>query len=77
MNTAVLIDRFQRVPVSAQQEIADFVEFISAKYLITNTKNKKRKKDSFKFNWEGALAEYKNQYTSVELQHQANQWRAI
>ncbi|CAK8724107.1 MAG: hypothetical protein CDV28_12219 [Candidatus Electronema aureum] len=32
-------------------------------------------KEQLDFSWEGALADLKDQYTSVELQHEAMQWR--
>jgi len=31
--------------------------------------------DLFKFSWEGGLADLSEQYTSVELQHKAAEWR--
>ena len=48
----------------------DYIEFLKAK-------RKKRSKGSagFKFEWEGGLKELKNEYTSVELQHKASEWR--
>ncbi len=32
-------------------------------------------KGKFSFSWEGGLKELKNEYTSVELQHKALEWR--
>jgi hypothetical protein len=32
--------------------------------------------DFVKFDWEGALEDLRDQYTSVELQHQISEWRA-
>ncbi len=32
-------------------------------------------KKQFDFSWEGALADLKDQYSSVELQHEAMEWR--
>jgi len=32
-------------------------------------------KGKFSFSWEGGLKELKNEYTSVELQHKAMEWR--
>ena len=34
-----------------------------------------KKKEGFKFNWEGGLSELKNKFSSVELQHKALEWR--
>jgi len=79
MNTAALINKFQSLPLKAQNEIADFIEFISKKYLLANKTDKKKSfnDEHFKFNWEGALSDYKNQYSSVDLQHKASEWRSI
>ena len=79
MNSTILINRFQKLPSTAQQEVADFVEFISIKYLPSTklTKRKPTVSGNFKFNWEDSISEFKNQYTSVELQHKANEWRSI
>ena len=79
MDSSILIDRFQKLPSSAQQEVSDFIEFISKKYLHSAKSSKKRSSNTqqFKFNWEGAISEYNKQYTSVDLQHKANEWRGI
>jgi hypothetical protein len=79
MNATLLVNRFQSLPSKAQDEVADFVEFISMKYIpsIKKAKKKSDKPNGFSFNWEGAISDYKNQYSSVELQHKANEWRSI
>ena len=79
MNSTILINRFQKLPSKAQQEVADFIEFISIKYLPSAklTKRKSIGSQDFKFKWEGSISEYKKQYTSVELQHKANEWRGF
>ena len=79
MNSTILINRFQKLPSTAQQEVADFVEFISIKYLPSKrlTKRKSMESQDFRFNWEDSISEYKKEYTSVELQHKANEWRSI
>ena len=79
MNSIILINRFQKLPSIAQQEVADFIEFISIKYLPSAklTKRKPIESRDFKFNWEDSISEYKKQYSSVELQQKANEWRGI
>ena len=73
MNTTALMLRFQSLPVAAQKEIADFIDFLLAKY--SKPAKKIKQQSGFSFNWEGSLSEYKKKYTSVELQHKASQWR--
>ncbi len=51
-----------------RQEVLDF-----AQYLLSKRKKPKRKK--FKMDWAGALSEYRDQYTSLELQKKALEWR--
>ncbi len=73
MDTVILLNKFQNLPDFAQKEVADFVDYISKKY---STRRKSlAKNNNLKFEWEGAIADYSNQYTSVELQHKAKEWR--
>ena len=38
-------------------------------------KSEANRMDNFEFDWEGGLSELKTQYTAVELQHKASDWR--
>ncbi len=69
MEADILMNKFQSLPENAKKELLDFLDFLSFRY----TKNKKSKKKTFSFNWEGGLKELNE--TSVELQHKATQWR--
>ena len=60
----------QQMPPELQKEVEDFVQFLFEKRVQTS----KRKK-GFKFDWEGALEDMREEYTSVELQHKVNEWR--
>jgi hypothetical protein len=55
------------LPPELQHEVEDFVRF-----LVEKQAGKPRGK--FKFDWEGALEDLRDQYTSVELQHKALEW---
>ena len=77
MNTIRLINRIHNLPEFSQQEILDFVEFISYQQSKSLRKKSNAIPKKFSFNWQGALKEYKNKFTSVELQHKANEWRNI
>lgn len=72
METALLNEKIIKLPIDAQKEINDFIEFVYLKY-----STKKDKKKKFNFKWEGALSEYKEKYNSVELQKKSNEWRNI
>jgi len=59
-------EKIQRLPPDVQQTIEELID----KLLQQQPKEKKK----MKFDWEGALADMKNEYTSVELQHKALEW---
>ena len=60
--------KLKRLPQNLKKEVEDFVDFLLEK------RNKKiRKKPTL--DWIGGLKEFKDQYTSLELQKKANEWR--
>jgi hypothetical protein len=52
-----------------QAEVHDFVE-----YLLAKQRSSTRRKPQF--DWAGALKELRDDYTSVELQHELTRWRS-
>lgn len=66
-----LAEQVGYLPPQAQKEVRDFVDFLSQRYT-----SKPRTKKKLVFKWAGALAHLKDQYTSVELQHQISKWMA-
>ena len=63
-----LAEKIEQLPIELQQEVEDFVEFVAKKHT-------KRIPQKPTFNWAGGLKDLKDQYTSVELQHKATDWR--
>jgi len=63
-----LKELIEKLPPDLQKELQDYAEFLLEKKK-GKTKNKPR------FDWSGALKDLKSQYTSVELQHKASEWR--
>lgn len=57
----------KELPPEAQQEVR-----VLAESLLARAKKPRRKP---RFDWAGALADMKDQYTSVELQHKISRWR--
>ena len=51
-----------------QKEVIDFAEFLQDK-----REKKHQKKPQFK--WAGAFKDLRDQYTSIELQHEISKWR--
>jgi mRNA-degrading endonuclease RelE of RelBE toxin-antitoxin system len=58
----------KELPPDLQKEVEDFVNFL---------KEKKGRKHGKKLqqDWAGALRDYRDQYTSLELQKKALEWR--
>ena len=61
--------KIRQLQPAQQKEIEQLVEA-----LLRNRKPRARKKPAFK--WAGAAQDLRDQYTSVELQHQISRWRA-
>ncbi len=51
-----------------RQEAEDFIEFLLSKH-------SRKPATKLKQDWAGALREYKDKYTSLELQKKALEWR--
>jgi uncharacterized protein DUF2281 len=71
MSTATkpLADLIQELPPALQLEVRDFVEFLL-------TRRERTADQRLRQDWAGALQEYQQEYTSVELQHLALDWRS-
>jgi len=69
MYTQIIKAKLDELPEDVEKEILDYIEFLLHKY------GKKTEKKRFKFDWEGGLSDLKDEYTSVELQHKAMEWR--
>jgi len=63
-----LEERIRELPPDLQKEVADFVEFLLEKR--AGKRGRKLRQD-----WAGALSDYRDQYTSLDLQKKAMEWR--
>lgn len=63
-----LEEKIKELPPELQKDVFDFVEFLLEK------RAKKRGK-RLRQDWAGALRDYRDQYTSLELQKKALEWR--
>jgi len=61
-------EMIKELPAELQQEVKDFVQFLF---------EKRAKKHGVKLrqDWAGALRDYRDKYTSLELQKKALEWR--
>jgi hypothetical protein len=66
--TKSLPELVQELPPDMRAEVRDFIEFLLAK----RSRSEKR---VLRQDWAGALRDYREQYTSLELQRQALAWR--
>jgi len=68
IRTKPLQELVQELPPDMHAEVRDFVEFLLAK-------RGRRARRRLRQEWAGALRDYRQQYTSLELQRQALTWR--
>lgn len=63
-----IVEIIKELPPELQKEVEDFINFLKEKQ--SRKLGKKLRQD-----WAGALRDYRNQYTSLELQRKALEWR--
>lgn len=63
--------KIKKLPKDLQKEVFDFIDFLLTKRTAKSSPKKKKPK----LNWIGGLREYRDQYTSIDLQKKALQWR--
>jgi hypothetical protein len=60
----------QQLPEALRREVLDYMEFLVKKHKMKKSVAKK-----FKFDWEAGLFGIREEFSSVELQHKALEWR--
>lgn len=63
--------KVKNLPPEMQREVMDFVEFLIQRREAARKPDSKRVGQS----WAGGLSEFREQFTSVDLQHKASEWR--
>ena len=64
------------LPTEAQKEVWDFIEFLLERQAHKPKKRRAKKSSGpLRQDWAGVLREYRDQYTSLELQQKALEWR--
>ena len=56
----------EKLPPELSQEVSDFIEFL--------LKKRARSKGKLRLDWAGGLREFRDQFTSLELQKKALEW---
>lgn len=59
----------KNLPPELRREVEDFVEFLLKKRARNRSRGRLRQ------DWAGALQDYRDQYSSLELQKKALEWR--
>lgn len=62
-----LKELIDQLPPELREEVKDFVEFLLRKHV-------KKSKKKLRLDWAGGLKEYRDRYTSIELQKKALEW---
>ena len=62
-----LEEMVRNLPLEIRQEVRDFIEFLLEKRV-------RKPQAELSLEWRGALRDLRDQYTSVELQHEALRW---
>jgi len=70
VNMSTLEEKIRALPPEAAQEVEDFITELMKRNSI-------EKSDRVKQSWAGALKEFREQYTSLELQKKAIDWWGI
>jgi len=60
-------DLFKELPPDLQEEVRDFARFL----LETKVRTKQKK---LRMSWAGALREFRDRFTSLELQRKSMEW---
>ena len=59
----------RNLPPDLQKEVEDFIQF------LLNKQKKRKPAKKLRQDWAGALKDYRDKYTSLELQKKALEWR--
>ena len=68
MQTKSLEELVKELPPDIQAEVKDFAEFLIER-------RKRKAKMPLRQDWAGALRDFRDKYTSLELQQKALEWR--
>jgi Protein of unknown function (DUF2281) len=63
-----LEDRIADLPPDLRREVEDFVDFLIAR-------RRRERASHLRLDWAGALRGHREEYTSIELQRKALEWR--
>ena len=65
---SIIVEKLKQLPPECHKEVIHFIDV-----LLTKKVSKRKKKP--KLDWIGGLEEYRDQYTTLELQRKSLDWR--
>ena len=65
---SIIVEKLKQLPPECHKEVIHFIDV-----LLTKKVSKRKKKP--KLDWIGGLEEYRDQYTTLELQKKSLDWR--
>lgn len=72
MSRELILERIEGLPEESRQQLFAFLEFLCGQ---TGQPVPATPAPGFKFNWAGGLADLGREYSAVEFQHPASEWR--
>ncbi len=65
---SIIIEKIRDLPLELQEEVIHFIDFL-------RTKKSSNRKKIPNLEWVGGLKAYRDEYTALELQKKASDWR--
>jgi hypothetical protein len=72
MSREAIVAKIESLPEESRKQLLAFLNFLAEQ---SDQLAQSTKPPGFKFNWAGGLVELGKEFTAVELQHKANEWR--
>jgi hypothetical protein len=72
MSRDAIIAKIESLPEESRKQLLAFLNFLAEQ---SGQLTQSTKPPGFKFNWAGGLADLGQEFTAVELQHKASEWR--
>ena len=66
---STIIEKIRELPPELQEEVINFIDFLRTK------ESSKREKKKPNLKWIGGLKAYREQFTALELEKKASDWR--
>jgi hypothetical protein len=72
MSRDAIIAKIESLPEDSRKQLLAFLDFLAGQ---SGQLTQSAKPPGFKFTWAGGMADLGKEFTAVELQHKASDWR--